>query len=145
MTRQCADCGSTTRSLLCGQSWAGRRRGTIHDPCSCRVFRCVTDWRAHGKAQKARGHEKMVSRVYGLLPGEYERLYRIQGGKCAILHCPARGTGRKRLAVDHCHTTGRVRGLLCSTHNRLLGAMGDNPTVFRSMAEYLELPPAYSV
>jgi hypothetical protein len=83
--------------------------------------------------------------VYGLGPGEYERLYRIQGGKCAILNCRATGTGRRKLAVDHCHATGKVRGLLCSTHNQLLGAAGDDPTVFRSIAEYLDLPPAYSV
>lgn len=146
--KACATCGSTTRSLHCSAGWARYRKGKA-DPhaagCSCRVFRCASDWRAAGKAQKAASHEKRVERVYGLPPGEYARLYAIQGGKCAIYRCRATGTGRKKLAVDHCHSTGRVRGLLCSTHNQLLGAMGDDPVSFRSMAEYLELPPAYSV
>lgn len=84
----------------------------------------------------------MVQRVYGLEPGEYARLLAIQGGTCAVYRCPARGTGKKKLAVDHDHKTGAVRGLLCSTHNQLLGAAGDDPIVFRSLAEYLECPPA---
>jgi hypothetical protein len=146
--KACAACGSTTRALHCATGWAAYRKGKA-DPhaagCRCRLFRCATDWRAERKAQKTATHEKMVSRVYGLPPGEYDRLYRIQGGKCAILKCRATGTGRKKLAVDHCHTTGKVRGLLCSTHNRLIGAMGDDPVAFKSIAEYLELPPAYSV
>jgi len=83
--------------------------------------------------------------VYGLGPGEYARLYAVQGGKCAVLYCRATGTGRRKLAVDHDHRTGAVRGLLCSTHNQMLGDAGDDPTVFRSIAEYLECPPAQVV
>lgn len=146
--RACGTCGSTTRALLCREGWTVWRTGGA-DPhaagCKCRTFRCVTDWRAERRSQRAATAEKRVQRVYGLAPGEYDLLYRIQGGKCAVLKCRATGTGAKKLAVDHCHATGKVRGLLCSTHNRLLGAAGDDPTVFRSIAEYLELPPAYSV
>lgn len=146
--KACATCGSTTRALHCGEGWKAWRVGKS-DPhaggCKCKVFRCVTDWRAVRKATRKASADKRVQRVYGLAPGEYERLYRIQGGKCAILNCRATGTGRRALAVDHDHATGKVRGLLCSTHNQLLGAAGDDPTVFRSIAEYLELPPAYVV
>lgn len=146
--RACATCGSTTRALHCGEGWKAWRVGKP-DPhaagCKCRTFRCVTDWRAQRKAQRTAGHERMVQRTYGLPPGEYARLLAIQGGTCAIYRCRATGKGRKALAVDHNHASGEVRGLLCSTHNRLLGYAGDDPTVFRSLAEYLELPPAASV
>lgn len=83
----------------------------------------------------------MVQRVYGLAPGEYERLYALQGGRCAILNCRATGKSKK-LAVDHDHKTGKPRGLLCSNHNREIGANWDDPAVFRSIADYLESPPA---
>lgn len=94
--------------------------------------------------QKAASHDKMVQRVYGLAPGEYERLYALQGGRCAILRCRATGKSKK-LAVDHDHVTGAPRGLLCSNHNREIGANRDDPEVFRSIAEYLENPPAQQV
>lgn len=107
--------------------------------------RCATHHRVFRKAQKEAAHDKRVQRVYGLAPGEYQRLYEAQGGRCAILGCRATGTGKKRLAVDHDHKTGKVRGLLCSTHNQMLGDHGDNPEAFQSIANYLESPPAYEI
>jgi hypothetical protein len=96
------------------------------------------------QAQKARSHDAMVSKVYGLQPGDYERLYESQGFRCAITGC--RATGKtKRLAVDHDHKTGEVRGLLCGPHNQLIGYNRDNPEAFRSLADYLESPPARRV
>lgn len=83
--------------------------------------------------------------MYGLEPGEYARLLAIQGGTCAVYRCPAKGTGKKALAVDHDHVTGKVRGLLCSTHNLLIGYAKDDPIVFQSLAEYLLQPPAQVV
>ena len=46
--------------------------------------------------------------------------------------------GIKRLAVDHCHKTGKIRGLLCSTCNLMIGNAYDNPEILRSGANYLE-------
>jgi hypothetical protein len=42
------------------------------------------------------------------------------------------------LAVDHCHTTGKVRGLLCSTCNTALGSFQDNPAYLKAAIHYLE-------
>lgn len=106
--------------------------------------RCATDHRAFRAAQKARSHDAMVAKTYGLASGDYERLYEAQGRKCAILGC--RATGKtKRLAVDHNHVTGEVRGLLCGPHNQLIGYNRDNPEAFRSLADYLERPPARAI
>lgn len=106
--------------------------------------RCATDHRAFRAAQKARTHDAMVQKTYGLGPGDYERLYEAQGGRCAVAKC--RATGKtKRLAVDHNHATGEVRGLLCGVHNQLIGYNQDSPEVFDSLAEYLRNPPARRV
>jgi hypothetical protein len=106
--------------------------------------RCTTHDRAVKKARRAASHERMVQSTYGLGPGDYERLYAAQGNHCAVSGC--RATGKvKRLAVDHNHATGEVRGLLCGPHNQLIGYNRDNPEAFRSLAEYLENPPARKV
>lgn len=69
-------------------------------------------------ARTAKAHERHVQRTYGLAPGEYEAMLERQGGVCAI--CGKRPV-TIRLAVDHDHVTGRVRGLLCKRCNRALG------------------------
>lgn len=52
--------------------------------------------------------------------------------RCAIC-----GTADK-LQIDHCHSTGRLRGWLCGTHNRALGLLGDDPVLLAAAAAYLE-------
>jgi hypothetical protein len=105
--------------------------------------RCHSHHRAEQRRRKEAAHDKMVQRVYGLEPGQYAEILAAQGGKCAICQ---RATGRsKRMAVDHCHATGEVRGILDSVCNRLLGVARDNPEFFRRAADYLEDPPARRV
>lgn len=69
-------------------------------------------------AANASAHEKRVQRVYGLKPGEYQAMLAAQDGRCAICR---RLPVTLRLAVDHDHETGAVRGLLCKRCNRALG------------------------
>jgi len=69
-------------------------------------------------AKSAPAHERRVQRTYGLKPGEYQAMLDAQDGRCAI--CGNRPV-TIRLAVDHDHETGRVRGLLCKRCNRALG------------------------
>ena len=125
--KPCVDCMAAGRPLTRPAPFPGPR--------------CATDSRAFKKAQKARSHDRSVARIYGLAPGDYARLLDAQGGRCAITGCRATGKS-KRLAVDHDHVTGEVRGLLCSNHNRVIGYNYDNPEAFRSIAAYLESPPA---
>jgi len=47
-------------------------------------------------------------------------------------------TRKKQLDVDHCHTTGEVRGLLCNRCNTGIGQFKDNPNILRSAARYLD-------
>lgn len=60
--------------------------------------------------------------LYGLSEAEYDALLKRQGGKCAICKSNKSGSDyHKRLAVDHCHKSGRIRGILCSMCNTKLG------------------------
>jgi len=103
--------------------------------------RCATHWRQEVKRREARAHEMHVQKTYGLPPGGYESLYAVQGGVCAICGPRAKGIS-KRLAVDHDHATGAVRGLCCTACNRLLGHARDSAEFFERAAEYLRNPPA---
>jgi hypothetical protein len=58
---------------------------------------------------------------YGITPAQWQEMYDAQGGLCGICQGPQQGT--QRLAVDHNHDTGRVRGLLCHRCNLLVGKL----------------------
>lgn len=83
--------------------------------------------------------DRYVLKGYGLTPAAYDALFVAQGGLCAI--CRSADTGHKRakrMFVDHCHTTGVVRGLLCNYCNIMLGAAKDSHERLRCAASYLE-------
>jgi len=69
---------------------------------------------------------------------DYERILTEQNGACSICGTDQPGVGRLRLVVDHCHATGRVRGLLCSNCNAGLGYFRDNPSLLASAISYLD-------
>lgn len=76
---------------------------------------------------------------YGVSIEEYDRLFDIQRGACAI--CGSTSSNSKKSAhfhVDHCHTTGVVRGLLCHSCNIAIGYMGDSEQVYLNAIEYLK-------
>lgn len=90
--------------------------------------------------------EREAERLYGVSSEELARLLAAQGGVCAICGKPPRGkpNGRARtvqtpaLHVDHCHTSGRVRGLLCGNCNTMIGLAGEDSKVLLAAVEYLE-------
>lgn len=93
--------------------------------------------------RKDAAHERMVQKTYGLTPGGYANLLKIQGGRCAICR---RANGRtKRLAVDHRHSDNLVRGVLCGPCNQMIGYAHDDPEVFERAAAYLRSPPAFAL
>lgn len=64
-------------------------------------------------------------------------MLKTQGGRCAI--CPKKvSLDGKALSVDHCHTSGKIRGLLCSECNRGIGYFTDNPELLEAAAAYLK-------
>lgn len=88
-----------------------------------------------------------LQKRYGLSAGKYARLLSAQGGGCAICGVRSNPNGT-RLAVDHCHITGRVRGILCRKCNTGVGQLGDKPQRLRAAVAYLEKstpPVGYSM
>jgi len=74
---------------------------------------------------------------YGLTLEDYNRIHDTQNGCCAI--CGKHETKlNKRLVVDHCHKTGKVRGLLCEKCNHGLGRFEDNLTIIENAITYLK-------
>ena len=71
---------------------------------------------------------------FGITLLHYEEMLQAQGGVCAI--CGKQQEGRS-LSVDHCHETGRIRGLLCTRCNLGIGNLQDDPGVLRKAIEYL--------
>ncbi len=69
---------------------------------------------------------------YGLTLTQHTAMVKRQGGKCAICHKV------KKLNVDHCHRTGRIRGLLCTSCNTALGAFGDSIRTVKVALGYLK-------
>lgn len=73
---------------------------------------------------------------YGITLEFYNALLAKQGNKCAI--CSKTQVELKRkLAVDHCHETGKIRGLLCDTCNRGIGYLKDSISVLETAIAYL--------
>ncbi|WP_399137321.1 endonuclease VII domain-containing protein [Streptomyces sp. NBUA17] len=98
------------------------RNATASDGLSTRCKACRA---VEGRA----GHLK---RQYGITEMERDALVASQGGACCIcLAAPA-------AHVDHCHETGRVRGVLCFSCNAALGQFKDRPDVIRRAAAYVE-------
>lgn len=87
-------------------------------------------------------------RSYGLTEETYKELYTSQGGCCAIcrvplleVNSPGRAGPRKRNThIDHCHTTGKTRGILCSGCNLGLGHFQDDPSKLQAAIAYLAQP-----
>lgn len=80
---------------------------------------------------------------YGISVEQFNAIRKDQDGCCAIcktkLEIKKDSTFRsKKVAVDHCHTTGKVRGLLCSSCNKGLGLFRDNEALLESAIEYLQ-------
>lgn len=103
--------------------------------------RCATHWRAKKRDRRNYSHGNHIKELYGITSEEYQKIYEYQGGYCAICK-RARGL-RKKLSVDHCHTTGEVRGLLCTVCNaKVLGHLRDDVNALYRAADYLLSPPA---
>lgn len=84
-----------------------------------------------------RDRERRLQKVFGLTQAGYEALATAQNNSCAICCKPADQCTFKKLVVDHCHDTGRVRGLLCSRCNSGLGLFKDNAHSLANAIAYL--------
>lgn len=86
---------------------------------------------------------RYLKRTYGITSQDYQRMHKEQGGKCAI--CGGEGflmnteRHKVKLVVDHDHSTGEVRGLLCHNCNRALGLLHENIKSMEAAIRYLKV------
>lgn len=92
-------------------------------------------WRERNKDTLKSSYKKWaLKKNYGLSIEEYNSLLKLQNNCCAICN---KKEQKKMLAVDHCHSTGKVRGLLCSKCNTAIGLVKENKETLNKMIAYL--------
>jgi len=79
---------------------------------------------------------RRLKQKFGITLEQYEEILSKQNGLCAI--CSSTEKTGKRLAVDHCHKTGKVRGILCMKCNTSLGKINDDISILEKMIFYLK-------
>lgn len=77
-----------------------------------------------------------LKRVFGMSLKEYDEKLLLQDSVCKI--CKEKCKSGRRLAVDHDHSSGQIRDLLCTNCNQGLGKFQDNPELLEKAAEYLK-------
>ena len=87
-----------------------------------------------GKHAKDLARNATLKRKYGITLDDYNRMFEEQGMRCKI--CGIDDPGAWNL--DHCHTTGKVRGILCVKCNTSLGKIEKDPALFQRMMDYIE-------
>lgn len=102
--------------------------------------------RNHGKlrsscksCERKRRRAQHLKSLYNIDCSEYGKLLAKQGYKCAICDKKLKKSKKegKHAAVDHCHKTGKIRGILCHQCNRGLGMLGDTLCQLKKAVKYL--------
>lgn len=97
--------------------------------------------RRHRARNRAAYKDKELRKAFGITIADYQAMLVEQNGVCAICDRPETTVRRGRiepLSVDHCHTTGKVRGLLCAQCNKGLGMFHDKPERIERAVHYLK-------
>lgn len=82
-----------------------------------------------------------LKRLFGITPEDYNRMFQEQNGCCAICHKPesiVKSGVISRLAVDHCHSTNKLRMLLCQRCNTTIGRCEESVELLQKMINYLQ-------
>ncbi|MAO21337.1 MAG: hypothetical protein CMJ25_11365 [Phycisphaerae bacterium] len=119
---QSKECTSCKEVLPSSAFYKNPKRSTgLHNECK--------------PCQNARRRSNKRVTAYGVTPVQFNKMLEQQGGACAIC-----GTSIDQKAhVDHCHTSGKVRGLLCNNCNTAIGKLKDNPEIIQSALDYVKV------
>ncbi len=95
--------------------------------------------KANPEKEKEKRRNEKLRCYYNISPDDYSRLLAIQNGCCAICGSTHHYGNKKssHFQIDHDHTTGDVRGLLCAKCNRGLGLLGDSESSILKVLNYL--------
>lgn len=100
------------------------------------------EWRKNNPEKQRVSHKaSWLKRAYGITLEEYNAIHSKQSGVCAICKQAETRVGhwglKLDLAVDHCHSTGRIRGLLCANCNQAIGLLRHLPENCKTAEQYL--------
>ena len=102
---------------------------------------CITCHNARTRELNRKNPDVLKNTVlkyrYGITLQQKSQMFKDQDGKCAI--CPRLFKSVSGASVDHCHKTGKVRGLLCKSCNAYLGSVKDDPETIAKAANYVAL------
>lgn len=93
-------------------------------------------WAKNKHIKKEKGRQYWLKSKYNITPKDYDEMLEKQNHRCALCNKHVSELER-RLAVDHCHDTGIIRGLLCMPCNTSLGQLGDTPKAISKILSYL--------
>jgi hypothetical protein len=113
-----------------------------HGSSTHRTKEYAREWHKHARAKNPEYYRnKDLQKQYGVTLEWYQAVLAKQNGVCAICKEPEKAFIRGKLIsmpVDHCHETGKARGLLCTKCNRGLGLFSDKIDVLKSAIKYLQ-------
>lgn len=121
------------------KAYSSRYSKTYYAKNKQRILKAVNDWKIKNPT-KFRDNQYRAK--FGITGSEYDALFTKQNGVCAI--CKQAETVRHKngkvypLCVDHCHSSGCIRGLLCQTCNKGLGNFKDSTLFLMNAVEYLQ-------
>lgn len=128
--KQCPVCKTTEHPKA-------ESKGHLCKPCANKRS---TKW---NKENPDKLRDRSIKKKYGLSFEKYQEMFEAQDGKCKVCKHPEtdidkRNQTIKFLAVDHCHTTGKIRGLLCRKCNISLGIINEDIETLKNMINYLK-------
>ena len=104
---------------------------------SARCKLCHQEYRRESPTTPRNRKAEKLQLRYGLTYEQWEKMRVNEGHSCMICGITEAETNRK-LDVDHCHSSGKVRGILCNPCNNMIGNAKDNVAALRAAADYLE-------
>jgi hypothetical protein len=145
-SKKCRKCGIVKPRAEFTVRQSGPRIGHLAAYCkSCSVTRAKVAKERDPSIYRRVEWPSKLKRLYGITVEDYNRILAEQGGACALCGSTTPESGSRKYKrtvrsvfdVDHNHKTGKVRGLLCTRCNRLVGLANDDLTTAKRLVEYL--------
>lgn len=153
MSKQCTSCKQDKPTT--SEYWYPKKKGTTNWQSRCKACqlalaktrnasnpnynrRKIREWEERQKAKDPNWRlRKLLRQSYGISLEDYQAILERQHYCCAACGLPDGENGHLgRLFVDHCHETGKVRGLLCNSCNTALGLLREDPAIINGLLDY---------
>ena len=123
--KTCIHCNKEKHEQSFHISGNGKRGNVCH---ACKQKRYLS---SNPEQKKKTNRRKHLRESYNMSIADYQELYDLQSGLCAICNLEL------KLYVDHCHNTGKIRGLLCNKCNSGIGFLQDDPKIIAKALSYV--------